>query len=1136
MVYIRYIISKKIVLFFLVISIILSYSAPINAQQADNSNSLASVSDNLNKLGLLSGDGNGNYNLDSNLKRTEAMTFLAKLMGKYEYIQKNRDTLKKTKFKDVAETDWFAPYVGFCYSNNIVSGYGNQLFGSKDNITEQAFLVMVLKLLKYDDIKWNDNVFKKAYEVGLVADKAYLSRTKDNNNSYTRGKAVISMNTALSTKINGQSKTLIQSLINDGAVKADIAKSLGYDTVEKTDNTEKTEPTKDTIALKINEILSVSTTEIAVKLNTELKSISNSNILIYEAGNKNNTLNISSVTSSGTKLIITTGTQVPGKSYNVELINIKDSKGNILSGLTGSFSGYAQIIMPPAGVVTPPSTPPTTPPSTPPSPFVDSITALNAKQIQIVFIKEMVKLSVEDINFYEIQDKGTDVISLAQGAIIYNEFTKTAVITLNNKISDKLTNLTTAKVTVKKGIKSITGLELAKNVEFNVKVEDLIAPAFRSFEVTGNKSLKITFSEPVYDGTNNTLLDFRNFIVSLYIPKYLTDMEDIDFQRDFIYHVQKVELSGDSITLFFTQDLVEGKMLVTFNAAGTDVITPIQDYSGNKVLKKSLYFDYIKDGSRFSEVTVKNASEYSVTLGFSKPVTAENLKLFHSDKNITANMSNPVYIEEETFVKEITFKFPNKIPIGATDLFLVNSTDPSRKMINIYGEYVQDQTLIAEVAPDTTPPYVTKTELYSNKHFTIYFNELVSRSFAENPANYDFRTFFYFNTISFIPILNDDGKSVKLYLPKGLRDNTQYNVVVRNAEDLSRNKISSNITLTFTSMEQFTPTLELNKCCTINSEGKIKIYFSEPMNEARMLDKYNYWVATTSGAIFTPLGTADTVTKASDRSVLIDMSKTVDSPSVIISNIRDLSGKELYNLGGPVYINDINEESVYVKSVDLIAKNKIKITFSTEMKTFSTSDISFTGVTDSAIHLTHLDSRINDDDNTEFLFGLDKEFSTDAKYNGCVISAITKEDCDSKTVFGTKLTPSQTISIKDKVAPEVITYDHDSDDLTEPVEKVVLSGDILTSMVDGKVPKDTTGTITISYSEPIDSHTIYILAYIVDGYTVTSISNGEYNNEVVLSIKANSDNTPARTTVKQIYYIYDYSYNGFSSDKVWTVR
>ncbi|WP_110461227.1 hypothetical protein [Ruminiclostridium sufflavum] len=92
MIFIKY--FRKTAALFLTISILFSCTVSSNAQEADSKNSLSLISANLNKLGLLSGDGNGNYKLDSTLKRTEAMTFIAKLMGKYEYIQKNKDTLK----------------------------------------------------------------------------------------------------------------------------------------------------------------------------------------------------------------------------------------------------------------------------------------------------------------------------------------------------------------------------------------------------------------------------------------------------------------------------------------------------------------------------------------------------------------------------------------------------------------------------------------------------------------------------------------------------------------------------------------------------------------------------------------------------------------------------------------------------------------------------------------------------------------------------------------------------------------------------------------------------------------------------------------------------------------------------------
>jgi hypothetical protein len=47
---------------------------------------------------------------------------------------------------------------------------------------------------------------------------------------------------------------------------------------------------------------------------------------------------------------------------------------------------------------------------------------------------------------------------------------------------------------------------------------------------------------------------------------------------------------------------------------------------------------------------------------------------------------------------------------------------------------------------------------------------------------------------------------------------------------------------------------------------------------------------------------------------------------------------------------------------------------------------------------------------------------------------------------------------------------------------------------------------------------------------------GRRKNEVVLYIKANKDNTPARTTVSQVYNISDYAGNIYMHDKIMQVR
>ncbi len=90
----------------------------------------------------------------------------------------------ETPFDDVDENDWFAPFVGYCYQNGIIKGFGDGSFRPDDFVSEKAFLTMVLGSLNYEadkDFDW-DTVLQKAYEVGLVENIEYAVRTEDNTN------------------------------------------------------------------------------------------------------------------------------------------------------------------------------------------------------------------------------------------------------------------------------------------------------------------------------------------------------------------------------------------------------------------------------------------------------------------------------------------------------------------------------------------------------------------------------------------------------------------------------------------------------------------------------------------------------------------------------------------------------------------------------------------------------------------------------------------------------------------------------------------------------------------------------------------------------------------------------------------
>lgn len=319
---------RKIAAIIVSVGIILSSTTAIFSQDTSD---LQLTADKLNKIGVIAGDGKGNYNLAGSLKRTEAATFITKLMGKDTYVKENKDSLAKTVFSDVKNTDWFAPYVGFCYINDIIDGYDGK-FGAKDNLTEQAFLVMILKLLKYtgaEDIKWNDNVFMTAYEVGLVTEQSYLTKKRDDGSVYTRGQATTVMYRALNIKLKEQKMTLLQSLIDSGAIKRDVALASGI--------------LVDTVETKIQEISSVNGRKIIVKFNETINSIDATNIRIYEENNANNNLAVSIVAHSGTQLEIETNTQLPDKVYKVEIVNAEDLEGNVSGTLTGTFNGYTVV-------------------------------------------------------------------------------------------------------------------------------------------------------------------------------------------------------------------------------------------------------------------------------------------------------------------------------------------------------------------------------------------------------------------------------------------------------------------------------------------------------------------------------------------------------------------------------------------------------------------------------------------------------------------------------------------------------------------------------------------------------------------------------------------------------------------------
>ena len=96
-------------------------------------------------MNIISGKGNGKFAPLEKVTRAQFTKMLFGLSGLDNSALKN---YKKSKFKDVANTDWCEPYVMWAYKNNIVTGVGNGKFAPNDVITREQMSAMLYKFIK----------------------------------------------------------------------------------------------------------------------------------------------------------------------------------------------------------------------------------------------------------------------------------------------------------------------------------------------------------------------------------------------------------------------------------------------------------------------------------------------------------------------------------------------------------------------------------------------------------------------------------------------------------------------------------------------------------------------------------------------------------------------------------------------------------------------------------------------------------------------------------------------------------------------------------------------------------------------------------------------------------------------------
>lgn len=714
------------------------------------------------------------------------------------------------------------------------------------------------------------------------------------------------------------------------------------------------------------------------------------------------------------------------------------------------------------------------------APEVTSVEAINNKEILVTFSKEVTKETAETVANYTISNISSGSFTVTPKLA---EDKKSVILTLDTAATQQVTaDVKVANVTDDAG-KKVT--EVTKKVTFL----DTTLPTATQVEVTGPKTLKVTFSEPMKTAPTFKLNGGAYSVT----PSLSAD--------------------GKSATLTLGAVLPNGEHTLEVSG-GTD----FSSATGFAILKQELKFNYATDTTA-PTATIEKATETKVTLKFSKPVSVANLNVdvtaYHSINNsdnykgtITAVDTENGYAD--TF--EITFTTP--IPAGTGKVLYLNTKE--NKFEDQWGNDVASTNFTFDVVSDTVAPTVTKVEVTgkdatAQKELTVTLSEEVVKADAENRVNYILKDA-QGNIVKTADYAGVDSKGnlvgatlaydktknqVKITLGTALKAGN-YKLEIANIKDVSfaGNKMTVQ-TVDFTVTDTIAPTVaDITHDATNRA---IYVNFSEAMNNADLADESNYFLLVNS--VSKELPTGSTVEVVSPQKVKITIPANATYPAAsnpvkvqVKGNVKDAAGNAIGGLFGES-TNDITwgTASTFnitpaVNQVKLVAKNQLQFELPTELSAIDSTK--FTLANSDSLSVASATYVNNAGKSTVTVTLTGNITTTDlTSITSLDLAAGAVTNAEGLALTGTPSFAVASQQIQDKLAAEIVSVETTS-----------------------------ANEITVTFSEAIPAGEIANASFTVAGNTVTSIAHTGGQKTAVITLKdaIETDETPAVSQVLDI--------------------
>ncbi len=170
---------KKLISVIIAVIMIVGSFATVSAadyKDVESTNSFYKAINVLSGLGIVNGDDEGNFNPKNEIKRSEMVALVCRMMGEEDIATNSASNA----FTDVAANHWAAGNIAWGVNRGIVNGMGDGTFAPDASVSYQDAVVMIMRALGYDRIAqraqnggYPAGYLKLASQRGILKDAGY---------------------------------------------------------------------------------------------------------------------------------------------------------------------------------------------------------------------------------------------------------------------------------------------------------------------------------------------------------------------------------------------------------------------------------------------------------------------------------------------------------------------------------------------------------------------------------------------------------------------------------------------------------------------------------------------------------------------------------------------------------------------------------------------------------------------------------------------------------------------------------------------------------------------------------------------------------------------------------------------------